>query len=66
MVSSCRILVHSGAINDPLASSPFAILPLLKMSPSEVHALTESPTLRRRLLALEEERTQNMDNEFLT
>jgi hypothetical protein len=36
------------------------------MSPSEVHALTESPTLRRRLLALEEERTQNMDNEFLT
>ncbi|KAF8481151.1 SNF2 family DNA-dependent ATPase [Russula ochroleuca] len=48
------------------ASSPFAILPLLRMSPSEVHVLYESPTLRRCLLALEEERTQNMDNEFLT
>jgi hypothetical protein len=34
------------------------------MSPGEVHMLYESPTLRRRLLALEEERAQNMDNEF--
>ena len=52
-------------MNNPTASSPFAILPLLRMSPSEVHALSESPTLRRCLLALEEERAQNMDNEFL-
>jgi hypothetical protein len=34
------------------------------MSPSEVHKLYEFPTLRRCLLALEEERVQNMDNEF--
>ena len=35
------------------------------MSPSEVHMLHESPTLRRCLLALEEERAQNMDDEFV-
>ncbi len=34
------------------------------MSPSEAHMLYESPILRRCLLALEEERDQNMDNEF--
>jgi len=34
------------------------------MSPSEVHMLYESPTLRRCLLALDEERAQNMDNEI--
>lgn len=51
-------------INNPLVNSPFAFLPLLRMSPSEVHMLYESPTLRRCLLALEEERTQIMDNDF--
>ena len=34
------------------------------MSPSEVHMLYESPTLKRCLLALEEERVQKVDNEF--
>jgi hypothetical protein len=34
------------------------------MSPSEIHMLYESPTLRRCLLALEEEQAQNMNNEF--
>ena len=34
------------------------------MSPSEAHELYESPTLRRCLLALEEERTQEMGNIF--
>jgi len=51
-------------MNVPLAASPFSFLPLLKMSPSEAHELHESPTLRRCLLALEEERTQEMGNSF--
>jgi len=51
-------------MNVALAISPFSFLPLLKMSPSEAHELYESPTLRRCLLALEEERTQEMDNSF--
>ena len=51
-------------MNLPLAASPFSFLPLLKMSPSEVHELYESSTLRRCLLALEEERIQEMDNRF--
>jgi hypothetical protein len=51
-------------MNVPLAASPFSFLPLLKISPSEVHELYESPILRRCLLALEEERTQELDNSF--
>jgi len=34
------------------------------MSPSETHELYESPTFRRCLLALEEERAQDLDNDF--
>jgi hypothetical protein len=51
-------------VNAAVAISPFSFLSLLKMSPSEAHELYESPTLRRCLLALEEERTQEMDNSF--
>ena len=51
-------------MNVSLAASSFSFLPLLKTSPSEAHELYESPALRRCLLALEEERTQEMDNSF--
>jgi hypothetical protein len=51
-------------IDVPLATSPFAFLPLLKMSPGEAHALYKSRILRRCLLALEEERIQDIDNDF--
>lgn len=51
-------------MNIALAISSFSFLPLLKISPSEAHELYESLTLRRYLLALEEERTQEMDNSF--
>ena len=44
--------------------SPFCFLPLLNLSPGDTHELYESPLLRRCLLALEEERIQNMDNDF--
>ncbi|KAH9019839.1 SNF2 family DNA-dependent ATPase [Lactarius pseudohatsudake] len=43
--------------------SPFSFLPLLNLSPGDTHKLYESPLLRRCLLALEEERIQNMDRD---
>ena len=44
--------------------STFSFLPLLNMSPGDTHEWYQSPLLRRCLLALEEERIQNMDNDF--
>lgn len=54
--------IQHSIVND--VESPFSFLPLLNLSPGDTRELHESPLLRRCLLALEEERIQDMDSDF--
>ncbi|KAI0307777.1 SNF2 family N-terminal domain-containing protein [Multifurca ochricompacta] len=54
--------IQHSLMND--VDSPFSFLSLLDMAPSAAHELYGSPILRRCLLALEEERTQNFGSDF--
>lgn len=54
--------IQHSVMND--ADSAFSFLPLLSLSPGDTHKLYESPLLRRCLLALEEERIHQTNNDF--